>query len=137
MDYRAMFEGKYIGAWNLIDAEGNKRDLTLTIARVEAQQIVGEGGKTNKKPLVHFEPRGEHTFLPMVAGKTVAKTIAAMYGNDTRHWVGKRITLYATTTSVGGTEKDCIRVRPTVPPEPGGKRKPEPPAAPTPEQANA
>lgn len=113
-----MFEGKYVGAWNLIDQQGNKRDVDLTIAKVEAQEIVGEGGKTNKKPLISFEPRNGRQWLPMVAGKTVAKTIAAMYGNDTKHWIGKRITLYATTTSVGGTEKDCIRVRPTIPKDP-------------------
>jgi hypothetical protein len=118
MDYRAMFEGKYMGAWNLVDGEGNKRDLTLTIARVEAQQIIGEGGKTNKKPLITFEPKGDWTPLPMVAGKTVAKTIAGMYGNDTRTWVGRKITLFATTTSVGGQEKDCIRVRPSIPADP-------------------
>jgi hypothetical protein len=116
-----MFEGKYMGAWNLIDDQGTKRDLTLTIARVEAAQIVGEGGKANKKPLIHFEPKNRD-WLPMVAGKTVAKTIASLYGNDTRKWVGQRITLYATTTSVGGVEKDCVRVRPNVPADP----KPEP-----------
>lgn len=117
MDYRSMFEGKYMGAWNLVDNEGKKRDLTLTIARVAAEQIVGEGGKQNKKPLISFEPRGEFNPLPMVAGKTVAKTIAALYGNDTREWVGRKITLYATTTQVGGAEKDCIRVRQQIPPE--------------------
>jgi hypothetical protein len=119
MDYRAMFEGKYMGAWNLVDGEGNKRDLTLTISGVEAQKIVGEGGKENKKPLISFAPTGTFQALPMVAGKTVAKTIAGMYGNDTRAWVGKKVTLYATTTSVGGQEKDCIRVRPAIPKEKG------------------
>jgi hypothetical protein len=131
-DYRSMYEGKYLGAWNLMDNDGNKRELTLTIVRVEAQQIIGEGGKTNKKPVVHFEPRGDHAFLPMVAGKTVAKTVAAMYGNDTKHWIGKRITLFATTTNVGGTEKDCIRVRPNIPAEPSGAK-----GKPTQDQAHA
>lgn len=114
MDYRAMFEGKYLGAWNLVDADGKKRDVTVTIASVEAQRIVGEGGKTNKKPVLKFVGKD----LPMVVGKTVAKTIAAMYGNDTAAWIGKKITLYATTTEVGGETKDCIRVRPMVPHEP-------------------
>ena len=122
MDYRSMFEGKYIGAWNLVDSEGNKRDMVLTIAHVEAQQIIGEGGKTNKKPLITFEPKGDFVPLPMVAGKTVAKTIAAMYGNDTRAWVGRKITLFATTTSVGGQEKDCIRIRPSIPVEKGAAK---------------
>ena len=117
MDYRAMFEGKYIGAWNLIDGEGNRRDVVVTIEKVEAQQIVGEGGKKNKKPVISFVGKD----LPMVIGKTVGKTIAAMYGNDTRSWIGKRITLYPATTEVGGETKDCIRVRPGIPAENGKK----------------
>ncbi len=114
MDWRAMFEGKYLGAWNLIDADGNRRDVTVTIEAVAAELIVGEGGKKNKKPVLRFVGKD----LPMVIGKTVGKTIAAMYGNDTKTWLGKRITLYPATTEVGGETKDCIRVRPGVPPEP-------------------
>lgn len=116
-DYRSLFEGKYMGAWNLIDEQGNRHDMTLTIAKVEAGKIVGEGGKEAKKPLIHFQAKGDYQPLPMVAGKTVAKVIASLYTNETRNWVGKRITLYPTTTSVGGVEKDCIRVRPTIPPD--------------------
>lgn len=109
-----MFEGKYLGSWNLIDDDGTRRELTVTIEKVEAQEIVGEGGKRNKKPVVHFVGKK----LPMVIGKTVAKTIAGLYGNDTKNWIGKRITIYGTTTEVGGETKDCIRVKPTVPSEP-------------------
>lgn len=114
MDYRAMFEGKYLGAWNLIDADGKRRDVTVTIESVEAQYIVGEGGKKTKKPVLKFVGKD----LPMVIGKIVGKTIAAMYGNDTSAWIRKKITIYATTTEVGGETKDCIRVRPMVPHEP-------------------
>jgi hypothetical protein len=123
-DWRSMYEGKYLGAWNLVDAEGNKRDCVVMIEKVEASEIVGDGGKKNKKPLIYF--RGKS--LPMVVGKTVGKTIAAMYGNETRAWSGKRITLYSTTTSVGGEEKDCIRVRPLIPSEPTVKEKSDGPA---------
>lgn len=118
-DWRSMYEGKYLGAWHLVDGQGNKVEAVVTIERVEASEIVGEGGKKNKKPLIWF--RGKS--LPMVVGKTVGKVIAAMYGNETRNWEGKRITLYSTVTSVGGEEKDCIRVRPVVPPEPAPPKK--------------
>jgi len=111
LDYRAMFDGKYLGAWNLVDKDGNKRDCIVTIASVKAEKVVMEGGVSNKKPVLTFEGKD----LPMVCCKTNAKTIAAMYGNDTAAWIGKRITLYSTTTQVGGQEKDCIRVRPTPP----------------------
>ncbi len=111
MDYRAMFEGKYLGSWNLIDASGRKLEITVTIESVEAQMIVGEGGKRNKKPVIKYEGKE----LPHVIGKTVAKTIASLYGNDTKNWIGKKITIYGTTTEVGGETKDCIRVRPVIP----------------------
>ena len=114
MDYRAMFDSKYLGAWHLVDAQGAKSDKTLTIDRVEAQKIIGEGGKQDKKPVIFFA----RLDVPMICNKVNGKTIAAMYGTDTRNWVGKRITLYSTTTSVGGKEVECIRVRPAIPPEP-------------------
>lgn len=117
MDWRSMFEGKYLGAWNLIDADGNRRDVTVTIESVTAEMVVGEGGKKNKKPVLRFVGKD----LPMVIGKTVGKTIAAMYGHDTKAWIGRRITLYPATTEVGGETKDCIRVRPGIPAEPRGK----------------
>ena len=112
MDYRAMYDGKYLGAWNLVDAQGTQRDCIVTISGVKAAEVVMEGGAKNKKPVISFEGRA----LPMVCCKTNAKTIAGMFGNDTKEWIGKRITLYSTTTQVGGATKDCIRVRPTPPP---------------------
>jgi hypothetical protein len=117
MDYRKMFDSEYIGAWDL------PRDVTVTIASVKAGQLVGEKGRTAKKPILRFE-RTEKAFA---ANKTNCKTIAAMYGTNTREWIGKRVTLYATTTEFGGKSVECIRVRPQVPPEP--KRAPNAKAA--------
>lgn len=111
-DFRSMFDSKYLGAFHLVDAQGNKKDTTVTIAKVEAQKIKSERGE-DKKPVVFFEGHD----LPLICNKTNGKVIAGMYGNETRGWIGKRITLFSTTTSVGGKECDCIRVRPTIPPE--------------------
>jgi hypothetical protein len=48
---------------------------------------------------------------------TNGKTIAALYGNYTEGWAGKRITLFKSTTrNPDGTgDVDCIRVRPQEP----------------------
>jgi len=105
MDYRTMFDSEYLGAWDL------PRDATVTIAGVKAGQLVGEKGRTAKKPIITFAGKQK----AFAANKTNCRTIAAMYGTDTRQWVGKRITLYATTTEFGGKQMDCIRVRPQVP----------------------
>lgn len=106
-DFRQLFDREYIGAFDLVDAKGKPIDATVTIARVEAKTLTNQKGKT-LKPVIWFEGR-EKGF---VANKTNCKTIAGMYGNRTEAWVGKRITLYPTTTSVGGETVECIRVRP-------------------------
>jgi len=105
MDYRTMFDSEYLGAWDL------PRDVTVTIATVKAGQLVGEKGRTAKKPIITFVGKVKG----FAANKTNCRTIAAMYGTNTKEWIGKRITLYATTTEFGGKQMDCIRVRPQVP----------------------
>jgi hypothetical protein len=104
--YRSMFDNDYIGAWDL-----QGRDVVVTIAKVEARQLVGEGGRKARKPVLHF--RGKKKTLAI--GKTNAKVIARMYGPDTANWIGKQITLFPSQTEAGGETVDCVRVRPTVP----------------------
>lgn len=101
-DYRAMFDRDYIGAWDL----GGK-DCTVTIARVQGTEITGSGGKKAKKPVIYFEGKERG----MACNKTNGKVIAAMFGNDTSAWVGKKIVIYPTTTQFGGDTVECIRVR--------------------------
>ena len=103
-DYRSLYDREYIGAWDL------PHDVTVTIERVEARKLQNKT-KTNTKPVIFFAGR-EKGFA---CNKTNGKTIAAMYGNDVEKWVGKRVTLYATTTTFGSDTVECIRVRPMVP----------------------
>jgi hypothetical protein len=105
-DYRTMYDKEHLGAWDLMG-----RDVTVTIEDVKPGQLVGQGGKKAKKPILRFMGK-EKTLACCV---TNGRTIAGMYGNDVRAWVGKRITLYPTTTQFGGNEVECIRIRPTVP----------------------
>jgi len=104
-DYRSMFDRKYVGAWDL---EG--KEVTVRIVRVTAETLKNKAGE-NKKPVVYFEGTDKGFAL----NKTNAKTIAAMYGNDTAAWSGKLITLYATSVSFGNETTDAIRVRPGIP----------------------
>lgn len=105
-DFRSFFDQQFVGAWDL---EG--RDVTVTIAKVAGGEVMGDGGRKARKLILHFVNKDK----PMVCNKTNAKTIAALYGNDASEWTGKAITLYPTTTSMGGETKECIRVRPRVP----------------------
>ena len=108
-DYRSMYDKDYIGAWDLQD-----RDVVVTITRVVAGQLTGQGGRKAKKPVVYMKG----TEKGFALNATNGKAIAAMYGNHVEGWVGKRIALYKSTTRNpnGDGEVECIRVRPTVPP---------------------
>lgn len=105
--WKSMTDRDYIFSFDLAG-----RDVTVTIRKVVAGEITGQKGKKNKKPIAFFE--GKEKGLALNA--TNCKTIAALYGNDTDGWVGKRITLFPTTTEMGGETVDCIRIRPRIPP---------------------
>ena len=104
-DYRSMFDREYIGAW---DVAG--KDVTLTIASVTETQLIAQGNKKSKRPVLRFEKAEKG----MVMNKTNCRIVAEMYGTDVVNWIGKRITLYATTTSMGRETVECIRVRTKV-----------------------
>ena len=106
MDYRAMFDREYIGAWDL-----QGKDATVEIASVVAGELTGSGGKKAKKPIVRFVGKEKGLAL----NKTNGKIIAGMFGPDTKDWVGKRVTLYPTMTTFGSEQMECIRVRPVIP----------------------
>jgi hypothetical protein len=103
-----MMDRDYIFAFDL-----NGKDVVVEIAKVVAGELTSTGGRKSKKPIAYF--KGKEKGLALNA--TNCKVIAGMYGNDTSHWVGKRITLYPTTTQMGGDTVECIRVRPGIPRE--------------------
>ena len=123
-DYRAMFDRDYIKSFDL-----DGRDATVTIAKVVAGELVSEGNKKSRAPILSFEGKDKR----FVCNKTNGKIIAGMYGPKVAAWVGKRITLFPTTTKFGRDTVECIRVRPTIPSGKGERSAPEPsppPAAP-------
>lgn len=115
--FRECFDSPYIGSWDL---EG---DTTVTIASVKPGTVEGEKGRKDKKAIVKLREFEK----PWVCNVTNSKTIAGMYGAQIEAWVGKRVTLYATTTKQDGETKPCIRVRQEIPKE--TKQKPKGPIA--------
>lgn len=106
-DVRTFFDKEFLYSFDL-----QGRDVTAVIDRVKAGVLTGVGGKKNKKPIIYF--RGKEKGLGL--NITNARTIAAMYGGfDTEKWIGKAITMYATTTTFGDKTVDCIRIRPEIP----------------------
>ena len=109
--WRTMMDQNYLGAWDF------PQDRVGIIERVEGVKLPGAGEiKENRKPVLSI--RGATKKL--IVNATIGKTIAGMYGPNTDDWVGKRITMYATTTKAKGRGTvDCVRVRPVIPTGPG------------------
>lgn len=107
-DYRSLYDKDYIGAWDLKD-----KDVVVTITKVVGGNLVGQGGRKTKKPIVFM--RGTEKGFAINA--TNGKTIAGMYGTIVENWVGKKIALYKSTTRNpnGDGDVECIRVRPKPP----------------------
>lgn len=105
--YRSLYDANYIGAWDLTG------DTVVTIEKVEAGELVSEGNKKSRKPILTFKGAQKK----FAVNKTNGKTIARLYGTDTTKWIGKRITIYPTQTKFGPETVDAIRVRPEAPPE--------------------
>ena len=98
----------YIGAYALPDG----KDLTLTIDHVVRENVTGNNGKREQCMVSYFK---ERDYKPMILNRTNAKSITALCGSPyIEDWAGHRITLYATTTRLGGDVVECLRIRPTV-----------------------
>lgn len=104
--WKSMTDREFIYAFDLAG-----RDVTVKIARVTQGELASAGGRKTKKPVVFFEGKEKGLAL----NSTNAKTISGMYGNYVEKWIGQPITLYPTTTQMGGETVECIRVRPVVP----------------------
>lgn len=125
-DYRAMFDDKWLKAWDLAG-----RDWTLVIRKVEAGVLENaQSRRKDRKPVIHFKGARK----PLALNKTNAKAIATLYGNETDAWIGKKVTLYSSKTSFGNEQDiDCIRIRPR---EPTGKAEELPNRAPPADHAD-
>lgn len=110
-DIRLLYESTWLSAPDL-----RGQDVTLTIAKIEGAEVVGEGGKKNKKPKIFWveKARDGSDIKPMPLNKTNWRTLQNLYGtgNSIKALIGKRVTLYATTCrGAQGGQVDCVRIR--------------------------
>lgn len=108
MKISKQFPTKFIKA---VDLDG--RDITLTIARVVVERL-GQGNQAEDKPVAYFNK----TNKGLVLNATIARSIAALYGDETDEWGGRRITVYPTRVKAFGETHDVVRVRPEIPAQP-------------------
>lgn len=103
--WKRLMNPDYLGAYSLNEGE----DQTVTIDFVVREQITGTGGKKEECTVAHLVKN-----KPFILNATNSKSIARLYGNFIEDWAGQSITLYATTTRMGGETVECLRVRPKV-----------------------
>lgn len=105
--WKQLVNPDFIGAYAL-----GGQDLTLTIATVKRERIVGAQGKSEECTVVYWK----EDYKPFICNRTNAKTISKVHGTPyIEDWAGKRITLYPSTTKFGGELVECLRVRPNKP----------------------
>ena len=79
-----LYPGRFLKAGNL-----QGRNVTLTIASVQREGLVGDDGKEQQKATMLFR----ETQMGVVLCKTNGICIRAMFGDSLANWEGKRITL--------------------------------------------
>lgn len=103
--WKSLINPDYLGAYSLSDSD----DMTVTIDYVVSEEITGSQGKKEYCTVAHMVGQ-----KPMILNVTNSKSIGKLYGPFIEDWAGKQITLYATTTKMGGEVVECLRVRPKV-----------------------
>lgn len=102
MHWKAMFKGDFISA-----VEFNGRQPTFTIADVKLVAMEDEKTKgTKDKGTIFFKDQTRGWVL----NKTNAICLAAMFGEETASWAGKRVTLKAQDVKFGPDTVPGIRI---------------------------
>lgn len=87
--------------------------MTIKVLNVEAHTVEDEKGKEQGKALIRFTaldaPRGFNKST-WIAPKTCAVCLAAMFGDDTAGWVGKRVTVHSEKVDAFGDVVDAVRI---------------------------
>jgi hypothetical protein len=99
--YSLLYPGRFLKADIL---QGKK--ATLTIKNVDIEELIGENNKAAAKVIVSFAERPLELVLP----KTNGECLRRMFGNNPHAWIGKRVTLFPSTTKFGRDTVDCIRI---------------------------
>lgn len=96
------FPGNFIKAGDL---DGKERRLTI-LAVAESNTERAEDKRLIDKPILTFKEAKRR----LVLNVTNAESVRLHHGNDMSKWPGKEITLYPTTTRLGGEVVPCIRI---------------------------
>lgn len=99
--YSELYPGRFLHADHL-----KGKHVTLTIADVDIEELVGEKGK-EVKAVIAFEKTPLLYVLPKLNGQC----LKAMWGANVRDWVGKRVVLFPTADIFPMKKGEaCIRI---------------------------
>lgn len=96
VDFDELYPGRFIKAGELLG-----KQVTLTIASVDLDELEGEKGK-KVKGIITFEK----TSKQLVLNRTNGTCLREMFGRQIPAWVGKRITLFPSEWN----GEPCIRI---------------------------
>lgn len=112
--FKKLRNPNYIGSWDLADADGNFKDLIVTIKGAKKEMV--HDGKGGQEECSVIELYG---LKPMVANATnlkmIAKVLKSPYIED---WTGKQIVLTVKQVKAFGEMHDAIRVKNEIPQKP-------------------
>lgn len=105
MDFDQLYPGRFMKAGEFRDGKGALVDVTLTIKKVELDELEGKKGKETKALMTFQE-----TEKALVLNKTNGTAIKAMFGRNTDAWIGKRVSFYPANIQFEDSDL-AIRVR--------------------------
>ncbi|HET9109065.1 MAG TPA: hypothetical protein VFN79_17955 [Steroidobacteraceae bacterium] len=97
VEYDQLYPGRFIKAGELLG-----RKVTVTIADVDLEELMGDDNKPKQKAALTFK----ETPKQLVMCKTNGISIKAMFGVKLAEWIGKRVTLFPDTWN----GEPCIRI---------------------------
>lgn len=109
--WRKLVNPDYLGSYALEPGQ----ELTLTIDKVQLEEVHGPDGRKETLPVCHFR---ERDVKPLVLNRTNSKTIEKLAKTPyIESWAGIRIQLYSERVRAFGETVDALRVRPFPPKE--------------------
>jgi len=103
--FKKLLNPLYMGSHDL---ELNK-EYKVTFERIERDvEVIGEGGKKQKKPIAHFKGAGK----PMILNATNMKMVAVVTGSKyIEDWIGKTVVIKVIQERTFGEMLDVVRVQ--------------------------
>ena len=101
----------YLGSWDLEELPG--RELTLTIAKIVDEKVVGGDGRESVCTVCYFT---DAAYKPIILNVTNKKTIVKLHKTkDAEKLAGKSVIIGIERVKAFGDVHDALRIRPRIP----------------------